>query len=314
MSVSMKKLMILVVAALAAVLLLAQDTHPRPRITGMPHVDFRVHDMAASRHFYLDFLGYQEPFDINGPDGKLVMAFIKINDRQYIELSPEAKADEPRFVHLALETDDAEALRLYVKSKGYKASDKPVSKGRIRNLGGAGLEDPDGNKIDVTQYLPESESLQDVGKHMSDARISTHLLHVGFYVSKPETAKYYIDLLGFREFWRGTADGKVASYSNLLVPEGIDYVEFLFAKPTAATMGTTYHVALEVPDMDKAIAKLNANPARQDYKRSIEVKTGRNHRRQCNLFDPDGTRVELMEDHTVDGMPSPLSRLAMFGK
>jgi lactoylglutathione lyase len=295
---------------LIAAVLWGQDV-PRPRITGVPHLALRVHDIEASRHFYKDFLGYAEPFDIKGPDGKLIMAFIKINDRQYIELSPEAKPDEPRFVHLALETDNAEGLRLYAKSKGYKAGDKTASKGRIRNTA-TGLTDPDGNHIDVTQYEPGSETILDVGKDMSDARISTRMLHVGFYVGKPETLKFYADVLGFREFWRGSVDGKNASYSNLLVPEGTEYVEFILAKPTAETMGTAYHLALEVPDMDKAVAKLNANAARKDYKRTIEVKTGRNHKRQCNLFDPDGTRVELMEDHTVDGLPSPMSTLPMF--
>lgn len=285
----------------------------RPRILGVPHAAFRVHDIEASRHFYKDFLGYAEPFSIKAPDGKLIMTFIKINDRQYVELSPEAKPDEPRFLHLALQTDDAEALRLYVRSKGYKTSTKPASKGRIRNTG-ASLEDPDGNQIDVTQYEPDGLSMQDVGKDMPDTRISTRLLHVGFYVSKPETARFYMDVLGFREFWRGTADGKVASYSNLYTPEGTEYVEFLFAKPTPERVGTTYHIALEVPDMDKAIAKLNANPARKDYTRPITVQTGRNHKRQCNLYDPDGTRVELMEDHTVDGLPSPMTELPMFGK
>ncbi len=282
----------------------------RPRIVGVPHVAFRVHDIEASRHFYKDFLGYAEPFSII-TDGKLIMTFIKINDRQYIELSPETGPDQSRFLHLALETDNAEGLREYVKSKGYKVPDKPASKGRIRNTA-TGLDDPDGNHIDVTQYEPGSETIKNVGKDMPDTRISTKLLHVGFYVSKPETAKYYIDVLGFREFWRGTADGKKASYSNLFVPEGTEYVEFLFAPPTPQTRGTTYHVALEVPDMDKAIAKLNANTARKDYKRPIEVKTGKNHKRQCNLFDPDGTRVELMEDHTVDGLPSPMTTLPMF--
>ncbi len=285
----------------------------RPRILGVPHVAFRVHDIEASRHFYKDFLGYAEPFDIKGPDGKLIMAFIKINDRQYIELSVETKPDEPRFLHLALETDNAEGLRQYVKSKGSKAPDKPASKGRIRNTA-TGLEDPDGNHIDVTQYEPDGESMRDVGKDMPDTRISRRMLHVGFYVSKPETARYYIDVLGFREFWRGTVDGKNASYSNLFTPEGTEYVEFLFTPPSPETMGTTYHVALEVPDMDAAVAKLNANPARRDYKRPIEVKTGRNHKRQCNLFDPDGSRVELMEDHTVDGLPSPMTMLPMFAK
>jgi catechol 2,3-dioxygenase-like lactoylglutathione lyase family enzyme len=301
----------LTVLLLVAAALIAQES--RPRIVGMPHVDFRVHDIEASRHFYKDFLGYSEPFDIKA-DGKLVMAFIKINDRQYIELSPETSPNEPRFVHLALETDDAEGLRKYVKSKGYKGSDKEASRGRIRNIG-TGLEDPDGNRIDVTQYTPDGESMKDVGKDMSDKRISTRMLHVGFYVSKPETERYYKDILGFREFWRGSADGTTLSYVNLMVPEGSDYVEFILGPPpTPERYGTVYHIALEVPDMDAAIAKLNGNPARKDYKKEIVAKVGKNHKKQCNLFDPDGMRVELMEDHTVDGMPSPVAKLPMFAK
>lgn len=296
-----------------ATLSVAQQQPARPRIVAMPHVDFRVHDIEASRHFYKDFLGYSEPFDII-TDGKLVMAFIKINDRQYIELSPEQSPDQPRFVHLALETDDADALRLYVKSKGYPASDKPAAKGRIGNMG-TGLTDPDGNHIDVTQYTPDGKSMQDVGKDMSDNRISKRMLHVGFYVSKPETAHYYMDVLGFREFWRGTANGTTVSYANLMVPEGSDYVEFMLGPPpTPERYGTIFHIALEVPDMDAAVAKLKANPASKDYKRPMEVHVGKNHKKQCNLFDPDGMRVELMEDHTVDGLPSPMTNLPMFAK
>jgi hypothetical protein len=39
----------------------------------------------------------------------------------------------------------------------------------------------------------------------------------------------------------------------------------------------------------------------------MEIRTGRNRKRQCNLFDPDGTRIELMEPKTVDGQPAPPS-------
>ncbi len=291
-----------------------QQSLKRPRILGVPHVAFRVHDIEASRHFYKDFLGYSEPFSIN-PDGKLAMTFIKINDHQFVELEPENNPSEPRFVHLALQTDDAEAFRLYVKSKGFKASDKPASKGRIRNTA-TGVDDPDGNHIDVTQYEPDGESMKDAGKDLPDTRISHKMLHVGFYASKPETAAFYIDVLGFREFWRGSVDGKTAAYSNLFAPESDEYIEFILgAHPeTLERKGTVFHIALEVPNMEAAVARLNANPARKDYKRPIEFKVGQNHKRQCNLFDPDGNRVELMEDHTVDGMPSPPARLPMLGR
>ena len=39
----------------------------------------------------------------------------------------------------------------------------------------------------------------------------------------------------------------------------------------------------------------------------MEIATGVNHKRQLNLWDPDGTRVELMEPRTVDGFPAPSS-------
>jgi lactoylglutathione lyase len=54
---------------------------------------------------------------------------------------------------------------------------------------------------------------------------------------------------------------------------------------------------------------LEARPYRKTYERTIEARTGVNRKRQVNLFDPDGTRVELMEANTVDGQPAPSSTL-----
>ncbi len=39
----------------------------------------------------------------------------------------------------------------------------------------------------------------------------------------------------------------------------------------------------------------------------MEIATGVNRKRQLNLWDPDGTRVEIMEPRTVDGVPAPSS-------
>jgi len=46
------------------------------------------------------------------------MTFFKVNDHQYIELYPEQEANSDRLSHIALETDNIEALRLYLASKG----------------------------------------------------------------------------------------------------------------------------------------------------------------------------------------------------
>ena len=39
----------------------------------------------------------------------------------------------------------------------------------------------------------------------------------------------------------------------------------------------------------------------------LEIRTGVNRRQQLNLYDPDGTRIELMEPRTIDGQPAPAS-------
>ena len=77
--------------------------------------------------------------------------------------------------------------------------------------------------------------------------------------------------------------------------------------PAPTARGTAHHICLEVPDIDKAVAFLEAKPARKDYTRQLEIRTGINRKRQCNLYDPDGTRSELMEPKTVDGVPTPSS-------
>jgi len=61
--------------------------------------------------------------------------------------------------------------------------------------------------------------------------------------------------------------------------------------------------------MAAALAKLETEPGRKDYTRQIATQTGVNRKRQANLYDPDGTRVELMEPTTVDGQPAPPSTL-----
>ena len=68
-------------------------------------------DVEKSRAFYKDYLGYAEPFDLKNADGSLSLTFIKINDRQYLELFPEREADTDRLNHIGVETDDVEAIR-----------------------------------------------------------------------------------------------------------------------------------------------------------------------------------------------------------
>lgn len=91
------------------------------------------------------------------------------------------------------------------------------------------------------------------------------------------------------------------------LPDGEDYVEFMLYSdlPAEDRRGSQHHICLEVDDIEKARDRLEANPYRKSYTRQLQINTGVNRKRQLNLFDPDGTRIELMEPRTVDGKPTP---------
>jgi catechol 2,3-dioxygenase-like lactoylglutathione lyase family enzyme len=294
-------------AVLFAHALLAQ-TPPRPRITGVSHIAIYAHDYEKSRAFYGQFLGFQEPYSLKNPDGSASMTFFKINDRQVIELFPERAAGTDRLNHISLETDDIEALRKYLAAKGVKVPSEP-HRARIGNLS-FDITDPEGHQVEMVQYMPEGKTLQAKGKYMSDKAISNRMTHVGIIVLHLDAEeKFYTDILGFKETWRGSKNGQVLSWVNLKVPDGEDYLEFMLYKeaPAATARGSAHHLCLQVPNVDAAVAKLKANPYYKDYGKPIEIHVGVNRKRQANLFDPDGTRTEIMEPTTIDGKVTPSS-------
>src|SRR5579872_5759030 len=289
----------------AVALLAHAQTPERPRIPGLAHVAFHVSDIEKSRAFYKDFLGYAEPFKLDNPDGSLSMTFIKINDRQYLELFPGLEPGADRLHHVALETDNAERMRVYLAAQGVKVPDH-VPKGRIGNLN-FNITDPDGHTIEIVEYAPDGWSMRDKGKFLPDTRISDHLWHAGILVGNlPAAMHFYGDILGFHEIWRGSSSGKTLSWVNMRMPDGEDYIEFMLysALPAGDKRGGEHHICLRVPDIAASQAKLEERPYRASYSRTMEIRTGINRKHQLNLFDPDGTRSELMEPVTVDGKPA----------
>ena len=213
-----------------------------------------------------------------------------------------------RLHHVALETDNAERMRAYLASRGVKVPDH-VPKGRIGNLN-FNITDPDGHTLEIVEYASDGWSMREQGNFMPASRISQHLLHAGVLVGNLDAAlHFYGDLLGFHEIWRGSTDGQTLSWVNMRVPDGSDYIEFMLYRdlPAPGHRGVVHHVALETPSVAEANAVLETKPYRKNYTRPLEPRTGINRRRQLNLFDPDGTRTELMEPTTVDGKPAPAS-------
>ncbi len=307
------KLLITILAfvLIAVVQSSAQETKAikRPKITGVAHIALYVKDIENTRQFYKDFLGYSEPYSLKNKDGNgLSLTFIKINDRQLIELFPEKKAEADRFYHFALETDDAEGMRVYLASKGCKVP-KETPKGRTGNYNYF-VTDPNGTICEIVEYGKEGNTIKNIGSDNPSTRISKRMSHVGFMVPDIDSAmKFYRDILGFKETWRGSADGKNVSWVNLKVPDGNDYIELMLydKQPNKSRMGSMNHLCLEVDDVPAALTILKTRALPVGCQMPADFKTGINKKRQINCFDGDGTRVEVMEANTVDGQPTPSS-------
>ncbi len=265
-------------------------------LTGISHVNFRVTDLEKARQFYTGLLGYPQAFS-TGRNGAVGTAYLKVNDEQYIEISPGLQEGvDQRLTHVSFVTTDIEKLHEALTGRG-------LSPTALRPPGGDGtrgirVTDPFGFPLEFTEYLPGSEHAKARGKFEDAQRISTHLLHAGIPVPREkldEAVAYYRDKLGFREFWRGGNKEGEIDWINLRTPgtRG-DYVELMIYQgtPTRTQLGTMEHVALEVPDIQKAFRTLMGRGAPAE---TAQPKIGRNGKWQLNLFDPDGSRTELME-------------------
>lgn len=289
---------------------------PRPQITGISHVAYFTTDLNKTIAFWHDLFGFDEYFHINKPGSDQVrIAFIKINDHQHVELFNEASPDPPNMMsHLCFTVSNVEQMRAYLRSKGFAV--KPGN-GSTTKAGDYAFEikDPDGTLIEFVQSLPTGVETQNKGKFMPPTRISHAIYHAGFLVGNAKKSMaFYEGVLGFKEFWRGGKKPDVLNWIDLRVPNGQDYVELmLYSKPpTPKAYGTENHVSLVVPDMQKAIAELESRPYYKTYLatygRPLDTHVGVNGKRQVNLYDPDGTRVELMEPFTANGKPVPPSK------
>ena len=112
---------------------------------------------------------------------------------------------------------------------------------------------------------------------------------------------FYRDVLGMEEIWRGGSDPSKTSWVNMRVPEGTDYLEYMLrdAPSSRRQLGVDHHICLRVPDIQAAWERVRER-AIADSREGLEPpRIGRNQKWQLNLYDPDGTRVELMEPFNV---------------
>src|SRR5712691_5605457 len=174
---------------LSALNVYAQSTD----LTGIAHIALRVNDLQKSRDFY-HVLGFEQAFEFRDA-GKTSVAYIKVNDRQFIELIPRTSDSQPGgILHTCFEVADIESLHEAYVERGLQPTE--AKKARAGNLLFV-MHGPDDQLLEYTQYMPESLHSLDHGKHMGD-RISTHMLEATTPIRDLAGERaYYTDKLAF---------------------------------------------------------------------------------------------------------------------
>jgi catechol 2,3-dioxygenase-like lactoylglutathione lyase family enzyme len=169
---------------------------------GVAHIAIRVKDIATSVAFY-NKLGYQQAFAMTRPDGTITQSFIKINDKQFIELYPIAPSnptqDKPEFLHLCLEGVDLNAIHdAYIAEGLTPIAVRKAGAGNLLFTMKGPMQFRDPQNIEYTQYMPESLHSKDIGLHVGSDRIADKMIVVSLAMQDPAAAKaYYVDKLGF---------------------------------------------------------------------------------------------------------------------
>jgi catechol 2,3-dioxygenase-like lactoylglutathione lyase family enzyme len=278
-----------------ALLLSAVAAAQRPAITGISHVTLYADDLRQSRQFYGELLGWRA-VPLTGPAPGL--RFYP-NHAQYVELLPSPVPGQAnRLDHVSFATDDAEALRRLLASKGIAV---PVSITAERDGSRSfRVHDPEGNLVEFTE---QGRAIPSPPPSALTRRLSTHIMHAGYVVrDRAALDHFYQDALGFHLYWQGGAKTGDVDWVMMQVPDGTDWIEYMLylpANPTRAQLGSADHIAPGVVSTSQLEQRLEALGWKPPLGKNPQV-LGVDGKRQLDLTDPDGTRIEFMEFAPVE--------------
>lgn len=275
------------------------NAQERPKITGVSHLAVYTSDAAATEHYYRVVLGAAKQTDPENPQG----VKYALSATQFIEVLPlPANAGINRMDHAAFNTENAEGMRKFLATKGWKTP-ASVTKGSDGSRWFA-VQDPEGNKIEFVQPAANAKAPNNPNA------IGHHIIHVGLLVHSREAEdKFYRDLLGFRPYWYGGMQDDKIDWVSQQVPDGHDWVEYMMtsgpsgtgipANMTQQTLGVLDHFAVGEKSVEDAFKVLQAGN-RLEGRHDAAPKIGKDGKGQFNMYDPDGIRAELMNFHATE--------------
>ena len=273
----------------------AKET-PRPKIIGITHVDILTTNEKKGDDFYYGVMKALEARVDSEPchwcEGAPIRGTYPL-DLKVVK----GRLPSDLIVSVTFQTDDVEVLRKYLKQKGvHVGSLKETTDGKSFSV-----SDPEHHIVIFLQRQPP-DSLSQAGfpgAYASPPRWPP-LIHMGWVVKdRGAMDKFYRDVLGFHLYWQGGMKDERVDWVSMQVPDGTDWIEYMLNVPADADkhlLGVMNHIALGVASVQAAAEQLKKN----GVKLTEEPKIGRDGKWQLNLYDPDDTRVELMEFTPVE--------------
>jgi lactoylglutathione lyase len=129
--------------------------------TQLAHVALKVRDLDRSLDFYCGKLGFEEMMRLDKPDGSpgVWLVYLRITDDQFLELFPDGVGDRApgrdavAINHICLGVRDLDETIAQLKDKGIPLT---VQKKMAADLNWqAWIEDPDGNRLELMQMMPD---------------------------------------------------------------------------------------------------------------------------------------------------------------
>ena len=287
----MKRATLGVVTLLCCFIASADDLPKRPRIVGIGSVSIYSRNREDALDFYSNRLGYRK--DTHSACASAPHNCIGIDSGQRLDIISPSSPAEGHFVgEITFQTNDIYELRSYLNSRQVKTSEVVKTAGDRTHYFTLGFNviDPESHPVGFVEY----EGCV-VCEGDPDGSVGRHLIHAGFVVhDRNAEDKFYKDILGFHVYWHGGRKDDETDWVDMQVPDGADWIEYMLNVPANADhrlLGVMNHIALGVPDIHAAEKQLRANGWSGDE----QPKIGRDGKWQLNLYDPDQTRVELME-------------------
>jgi catechol 2,3-dioxygenase-like lactoylglutathione lyase family enzyme len=258
-----------------------------PALKGIAHIAIRVKDLPASAEFYHK-LGFEQPFAINKGD-VITQAFVKINDRQYIELYPvDERNTQIGFLHLCFEGGDLNPIHDYYVAEGLT----PIA---VRKAGAGNMlftlkgpqQHSEPQNIEYTEYMPGSRHSNDFGQHLGPDRVGDKLTVVALAMQDPTAARaFYLDKLGFKPS---------KEHANRLDLPGGDSGEQVEIVPVSE-LGPRSSIVLSTPDLNKAEAQLKRQQV--PYQRASASASANGKTTKVDMIsvtDPDGNIIRIQQ-------------------